>query len=257
MSKLFDQVRRRTVEALDAFDMIGDGDRVMVCVSGGKDSTLLLMILDDIRRRAPFDFELGGVLLDQKQPGFDADAYCAWLAERDLPLTIIEQDTYSIVTEKIPEGRTYCSLCSRLRRGILYNHAHDHGFTRMALGHHRDDLNETLLLNLFFSGNLASMPPKLLSQDKRNVVIRPFAYVAEADLSALAKDLQIPVIPCNLCGSQDNMRRQQMKQLLLQLEESIPNIGATMLTAQGNIYPSQLLDQDAWDFAALEADNPS
>ena len=189
---------------------------------------------------------------NQKQPGFDAAAYCEWVASQGLNLKIIGRDTYSIVTEKVPEGKTFCSLCSRLRRGILYDYAYENGYTKMALGHHRDDLNQTLLLNLFFSGKLSGMPPKLLSDDKRNVVIRPLSYVPEELLIELQHEIGFPVIPCNLCGSQDGMQRQKMKEMLRNLEKEIPNLGATMLNAQKNVRKTQLLDKELWDFSDLK-----
>ena len=251
MADLANKIRKLMVQAINEYDMLVDGDRVMVCVSGGKDSTLLLYLLDQIRKRSKTDFTVDGVMLDQKQPGFDASFYCEWVASQGLNLKVISEDTYSIVKEKIPEGKTYCSLCSRLRRGILYDYAYDNGYTKMALGHHRDDLNQTLLLNLFFSGKLAGMPPKLLSDDKRNVIIRPLSFVSEEMLIELQNEIKFPIIPCNLCGSQDGLQRQHMKQILKDLEMKNPNLGNTMLKAQRNIRLSQLADTDLWDFEAL------
>jgi tRNA 2-thiocytidine biosynthesis protein TtcA len=240
-------------KAIADFSLISDGDRVMVAVSGGKDSTILLLLLDELRRRSPAAFSLHPVLLDQVQPGFSADSYAAWLAARGLELAVIRQDTYAVVTETVKPGKAYCGLCSRLRRGILYDHAHAKGFTKIALGHHRDDLNETVLLNLFYNGRFASMPPKLRADDGRNVVIRPLAYVAEAELAAYAEELQIPVIPCNLCGSQPMLRRRRVKQLIRDLEAGeAPDIAASLLRAQRNVRPSQLLDSHIWDFDAFE-----
>jgi tRNA 2-thiocytidine biosynthesis protein TtcA len=252
MVGLANKIRKLMVQAINDYDMLEDGDRVMVCVSGGKDSTLLLYLLNQIRIRSKINFTVDGLMLDQKQPGFDADAYCLWVAEQGLNLKIIGRDTYSIVTEKVPEGKTFCSLCSRLRRGILYNYAHENGYTKMALGHHRDDLNQTLLLNMFFAGTLSAMPPKLLSDDKRNVVLRPLSYVPEKLLIELQQEMGFPVIPCNLCGSQDGMQRQKMKEMLKNLEKEIPDLGASMLNAQKNVRKTQLSDKDLWDFSALE-----
>lgn len=246
-------IRKQMVQAIADFNMIEDGDHVMVCVSGGKDSSILLVLLNEIRKKAPYNYTLEAVMLDQKQPGFEAGAYANWVAAQDIKLTILERDTYSVVKEKITNG-VYCSLCSRLRRGILYDHAVAHGFTKMALGHHRDDLSETLLMNLFYTGKIASMPPKLKSDDGRNILTRPLSYVAEADLIELAKVWNFPVIPCNLCGSQEGMKRKKIKRLLRELEKDIPQIGNSMLKAMSNVHKSQLLDQNLWDFARLEAD---
>lgn len=247
------QIRKQMVEAMARFKLIEDGDKVMVCVSGGKDSSILLALLTEVQKRAPYKFQLEAVILDQKQPGFQVNDFKNFV-EKDLSvkLTIIERDTYSVVVEKTKDG-VYCSLCSRLRRGILYDHAHHHGFTKMALGHHRDDLNQTLLLNLFYTGRISSMPAKLRSDDKRNVVIRPLALVAESDLTALSQAWAFPVIPCNLCGSQEGMKRQKIKRLLKDLEKEIPQIGNSMIAAQGNVHESQLLDERLWDFDDFES----
>ncbi|NQZ55869.1 MAG: tRNA 2-thiocytidine(32) synthetase TtcA [Lentisphaeraceae bacterium] len=217
----------------------------------GKDSTILLYLMDQIRQRSKIKFTVDGVMLDQKQPGFDAGAYCEWMAKQGLNIKIISRDTYSVVTEKTPEGKSFCSLCSRFRRGILYDYAHDKGYTKMALGHHRDDLNQTLLLNLFFSGKIASMPPNLLSKDKRNIVLRPLAYVPEELIVEYQNELRFPVIPCNLCGSQENLQRQKMKAMIKNLEQDVPNVANTMLNAQKNIQQSLLLDTELWDFDEL------
>lgn len=254
MAAVKDKIRKLMVKAIDEYSMLEDGDRVMVCVSGGKDSTLLLYLLNEIRHKSKINFTVDGVLLDQKQPGFDASKYCEWVASQGLNLKIIGKDTYSIVQEKVPEGKTFCSLCSRMRRAVLYDYAHENGYTKMALGHHRDDLNQTLLLNMFFSGKICGMPPKLLSDDKRNVVIRPLAFVPESSLIELQKMMNFPVIPCNLCGSQDGLQRQKMKEMLKTLEIEVPNLGNTMLNAQKNIRKSQLLDKDLWDFSSLKVD---
>lgn len=245
-------IRKKIVKALAEHQLLGEGDKLMVCVSGGKDSSLLVALLEYIRQRSPYRFELEAVLLDQKQPGFAAQVFQKWMQEQvGVKLHILERDTYSIVKSKITEG-TFCSLCSRLRRAILYDFAVDQGFTKMALGHHRDDFNQTLLLNLFYSGKISGMPAKLLSDDERNIIIRPLMYVAEAELIELAKDWDIPIIPCNLCGSQENLKRKRMKQLLADLSLEIPYIQDSMLTAQANLRPSQLLDHQAFDFKALE-----
>lgn len=250
-SDLAIRVRKQIVEALNDYDMIKPNDRIMVCVSGGKDSSILMVLLNEIRKRSAMDFEIEAVLLDQKQPNFTVAAYRNWVESFDIRFTVIEKDTYSVVREKIDNG-VYCSLCSRLRRGILYDHAFRKGFTKMALGHHRDDLQETLLLNIFYTGKLSSMPPKLLSDDERNVIIRPLVYVAEEDLETLSRDWQIPVIPCNLCGSQDGMKRKRIKKLLSDLQKEIPEIRHSMLTALGNIHSSQLMDKNLWSFETLE-----
>ncbi len=249
------KIRKQIVQALSEFNMIEAGDRVMVCCSGGKDSSLLLALFSDIQRRAPFNFEFEAVMLDQRKPGFDASQFKAWVRELGVKLTIVERDTYSIVKEKVTEG-VYCSLCSRLRRAILYDHAVNQGFTKLALGHHRDDANQTLLLNLFYSGKISSMPPKLKSDDGRNILIRPLSFVSESDLIQLGQDWSIPVIPCNLCGSQSGMKRQMIKAWLKDMEVKIPGIQTSMLTAQSNVRTSQLADSNLWEFKKLLADEP-
>jgi tRNA 2-thiocytidine biosynthesis protein TtcA len=246
-------LRKQIVQAMADFKMIEEGDKVMVCVSGGKDSSILLALLNEIQKRAPYNFTIEAVMLDQKQPGFSADNYRAWVAGLGIKLTILERDTYSVVKEKITDG-VYCSLCSRLRRGILYDHAYHHGFTKLALGHHREDLSETLLLNMFYTGKISSMPPKLRSDDGRNILIRPLAYVAESDLIELAKIWAFPIVPCNLCGSQAGMKRQKIKQLLRDLEKDIPYIGNSMLKAMSNVHRSQLLDKSLWNFDEFTAE---
>lgn len=251
MGDLLEKVRKLVVRGLNDFSMIENGDRIMVGVSGGKDSALLLLLLDAIRQRSERHFTVEGVMLDQKQPGFNPKAFAKWAETLGLPLTIITEDTYSIVKEKIPEGKTTCGLCSRLRRGILYNHAVRHGFSKLALGHHRDDINATALMNLFYSGTLATMPPKLISDDRRNIVIRPLCYVAESHLQHLAKDLNIPTIPCNLCGSQDGLRRVRIKRLLHELRQETPDVDNTILGALGNVHISHLLDHNLYNFKNL------
>jgi tRNA 2-thiocytidine biosynthesis protein TtcA len=252
-NKLSKRLHRLVGQAIADFSMIGDGDRVMVCLSGGKDSYALLDILLELRRRAPVSFELVAVNLDQRQPGFPADVLPAYLERLGVPFHIETQDTYSIVMRVIPEGATMCSLCSRLRRGILYRVADELGATRIALGHHRDDILETFFLNLFFGGTLKSMPPKLVSDDGRHVVIRPLAYVEERDLEAWASIKAFPIIPCNLCGSQANLKRREVKALLRDWERRHPGRVDSMFAALSRVVPSHLMDRDRFDFAAVRA----
>ncbi len=252
LDKLQRRLLRRTGKAVTDYAMLEDGDRVMVCLSGGKDSFALLDILQVLQRRAPIHFELVAVNMDQKQPGFPAHVLPAYLDGLDIEYHIVEKDTYSIVRDKIPQGRTTCGLCSRLRRGTLYGFAEKIGATKIALGHHRDDIVETLFLNMFFGSRLAAMPPKLLSDDQRNVVIRPLAYCAERDLARYAEIRDFPIIPCNLCGSQDNLQRQQVKRMLQSWEIEYPGRTDRVLRAMQNISPSQMADVSLFDFKGLQ-----
>ena len=241
--------------AIEDFRMIEPGDRVMVCLSGGKDSYTLLDILLSLKRSAPVDFELIAVNLDQKQPGFPAHVLPEYLTALGVPFHIIEQDTYSVVKRVIPEGKTMCGLCSRMRRGALYRYAAENGITKVALGHHRDDIVETLFLNMFFGGKLKAMPPKLRSEDGRHIVIRPLAYVAEADIERYARTREFPLIPCTLCGSQDNMQRVEIKKMLHEWEQRFPGRSETIFSSIRNLVPSHLADPNSFDFVGLAADS--
>ncbi|MCR6684743.1 tRNA 2-thiocytidine(32) synthetase TtcA [Pseudoxanthomonas sp.] len=249
--KLAKRLRRLVGQAIADFGMIEAGDKVMVCLSGGKDSYTMLDILLQLQRKAPVPFELVAVNLDQKQPGFPEHVLPDYLRALGVPFHIIEQDTYSVVSRVIPEGKTMCSLCSRLRRGALYSYAAEHGFTKIALGHHRDDLVATFFLNLFHHAKLSGMPPKLLSDDGRHVVIRPLAYVRESDILEYAAAKAFPIIPCNLCGSQENLQRKQVGLMMQQWERESPGRIETIARALGDIRPSQLSDPKLFDFIAL------
>ncbi|HRI18299.1 MAG TPA: tRNA 2-thiocytidine(32) synthetase TtcA [Burkholderiaceae bacterium] len=252
-AKLAKRLHRQVGQAIADYNMIEAGDKVMVCLSGGKDSYALLDILLSLQARAPVPFELVAVNLDQKQPGFPAEVLPDYLTRRGVPFHIENQDTYSVVKRLVPEGKTMCSLCSRLRRGILYRVASELGATKIALGHHRDDMLQTFFLNLFFGSKLKAMPPKLVSDDGRHVVIRPLAYVAEADLERWARERDFPIIPCTLCGSQDNLQRVQMKRMLREWERAHPGRLDNMATALANVVPSHLLDRRLHPFETLAA----
>ncbi len=254
-NKLSKRLHRLTGQAIMDFNMIEAGDRVMVCMSGGKDSYALLDILLSMKARAPIDFDIVAVNLDQGHPGFPKDTLPNYLKSRGVAFHIEDQDTYSIVKRVIPEGKTMCSLCSRLRRGVLYRVATELKATKIALGHHRDDILQTLFLNLFFGGKLKAMPPKLVSDDGRHVVIRPLAYCEEKDLATWAALQQFPIIPCDLCGSQENLQRQQVKQMLIDWEKKFPGRIESMFQALGNVAPSHLLDPKLFDFRGLTPTN--
>ena len=252
-NKLRKRLRRLVGQAIADFGMIEDGDRVMVCLSGGKDSYGLLDILLSLKERAPLSFEVIAVNLDQKQPGFPADVLPRYLTKRGVPFRIEEQDTYSVVKRVIPEGRSMCSLCSRLRRGVLYRVAREIGATKIALGHHRDDILATFFLNLFFGAKLKAMSPKLVSDDGRHVVIRPLAYVRERDLARYAEAMAFPIIPCTLCGSQENLQRKQVTTMLREWEKKHPGRIETIFNALGDVVPTHLLDRKLRNFSAVRA----
>jgi tRNA 2-thiocytidine biosynthesis protein TtcA len=239
-------------KAIADYRLLQDGDRVLVCLSGGKDSFTLLQLLEQQRIRYRGKFELHSYTLDQSQPGWDDSFLRAWLEDHRIPFTIERRDTYSVVMEKIPEGKTYCSLCSRLRRGNIYRFATQHGFNKIALGHHRDDLIESLLMSILYKGELASMPPKLLTDDKRHILIRPLAYCQEKDIAAYAHELRFPIMPCSLCGSQQNLARRRVKALISQLAADNPKVPSNILAALQNIEPSQLMDREHWNFRVLD-----
>jgi tRNA 2-thiocytidine biosynthesis protein TtcA len=251
--RLQGRLRGLVGKAIEDYAMIADGDRVMVCLSGGKDSYTLLDVLLSLRRSAPVRFDLVAVNLDQKQPGFPAHVLPEYLGALGVPYEILEQDTYSVVKRVVPDGRTMCGLCSRLRRGRLYRYAAENGITKIALGHHREDIVETLFLNLFFGGRMKAMPPKLLTEDSRHVVIRPLAYVPEREIERYARARQFPIIPCRLCGSQENLQRVAVKRMLAEWEREFPGRTETIFSAMRNVAASHLADPVAFDFAGLEA----
>lgn len=253
-NKLQKRLRRHTGQAIEDFQMIEEGDRVMVCLSGGKDSYTMLDILMNLQKSAPISFELVAVNMDQKQPGFPEHVLPEYLETLGIEYYIVNKDTYSIVKEKIPEGKTTCGLCSRLRRGTLYGFAEQIGATKIALGHHKDDIVQTLFLNMFYGSRMAAMPPKLLSDDKRNVIIRPLAYCREADIERFSAYKAFPIIPCNLCGSQENLQRQNIRKMLLDWEKQDGSRIEKIFSAMQNIAPSQLADRELFDFANLNID---
>lgn len=251
-SRIEKKLLHYTGKAISDFDMIQTGDKVMVCLSGGKDSFTLLKLLTRLRNKTNGKFSLFAFTLDQSQPGWDDSKLRVWLDNHKVPYEILTKDTYSIVKEKIPEGKTYCSLCSRLRRGIIYRYAEEHGYNKIALGHHRDDMNETLLMSLFYGGHIKSMPAKLLSDNKKHILIRPMAYCQEADIIEYSQEQQFPIIPCNLCGTQENLARQRIKNLIQTLAKQNPKVPSNMLHAMQSIKPSQLLDHNLFNFKNLE-----
>jgi tRNA 2-thiocytidine biosynthesis protein TtcA len=250
-NKLHKRLRGFAGKAIADFNMIEDGDRLMVCISGGKDSLTMLDILISLRKRAPIHFEILAVNLDQKQPGFPEDVLPAYFESLGVDYKVIEEDTYSLVTDMVPEGKTYCGWCSRFRRGILYKFAKQNGYNKIALGHHRDDIVETLFLNLFHGGKLKTMPPKLLSDDGENIVIRPLAYCREKDIERYATMAGMPIIPCNLCGSQDNLQRKVIKDMLNTWDKQHPGRIETIFRAVTDVVPSHLLDTDLFDFKSF------
>jgi len=253
-NKLQKRLRRHVGRAIADFNMIEEGDKIMVCLSGGKDSYAMLDILLNLQKTAPVNFELVAVNMDQKQPGFPEHILPEYLRSLGVPHHIVEKDTYSVVQEVIPEGKTTCSLCSRLRRGTLYGFAEEIGATKVALGHHKDDIVETLFLNMFYGGRLKAMPPKLRADDGRNIVIRPLAYCREEDIARYAAFKEFPIIPCNLCGSQENLQRQAIKQMLREWDNKFPGRSDNIFAAITRVSPSQLADRDLYDFESLELD---
>lgn len=251
MSRVQEKLMHYMGKAIADFKMIQTGDKVMVCLSGGKDSFTMLHILNIMRIRSNYKFSIFAFTLDQAQPGWDDSKLKEWLEKQQIPYEIVQQDTYSIVKEKVPEGKTYCSLCSRLRRGIIYTYAEQHGFTKIALGHHRDDLIHTLMMSIFYNGEIRSMPPKLLTDNGKNIVVRPLAYCQERDIIAYAAEQAFPIIPCNLCGSQENLARKKMKRLVDELAKDNPKIPSNIFHALSSIKPSQLMDKKLWDFNSL------
>jgi len=253
-NKLIKRIQRQVGQAIGDFNMIEEGDKVMVCLSGGKDSYAMLDVLMSLQSRAPINFELIAVNLDQKQPGFPEHVLPNYLEKLNVNFKIVEEDTYSIVTDKIEAGKTTCSLCSRLRRGILYRTANELGATKIALGHHLDDMVETLFLNMFHGARLKSMPPKLISDDKKNIVIRPLAYCRESDLEAFSGVREFPIIPCNLCGSQENLQRKKIKQMLREWDKQQPGRVVNIFKSMSRVSSSHMLDQNLFDFKGLTTD---
>lgn len=256
LQKLRRFLESRTGKAIGDYNMIEEGDTVLVCCSGGKDSYTLLAVLMALQQRAPIKFRLVAMNLDQKQPGFPADILPAYFASLGIEHRIVEADTYSIVKDKIPEGKTTCSLCSRLRRGIIYRTAKEIGANKIALGHHRDDMVHTLFLNMLFGGKLKAMPPKLVTDDRAHVVIRPLAYCSEADIAKFARGMEFPIIPCNLCGSQDNLQRQKIREMMQDWDKRYPGRTESVLTAMQNVVPSHLADNKLFDFPGLTLETP-
>ena len=252
MAKLEKKLLHYITKAIADYKMIEKGDRVMVCLSGGKDSFTLLYLLNEIRKNSQNRFSLHSYTLDQSQPGWNDAGLRAWLEDQRIEYTVEKRDTYSVVTEKIPVGNTYCSLCSRLRRGNIYRFAEENGFNKVALGHHRDDLIQSMLMSMLYNGQIRSMPPKLLTDNKRNIVIRPLAYCKESDIIEFSKIREYPIIPCNLCGSQENLKRQRVKRLIDELASENEKVPSNLFGALSNIQPSQLMDKKLWDFMKLE-----
>jgi tRNA 2-thiocytidine biosynthesis protein TtcA len=253
-NKLQKKLRREAGKAIHDFNMIESGDRVMVCVSGGKDSLVMLDILLNLQKHAPVSFDIHAVNLDQKQPGFPAEVLPNYFDGIGVSYEILEEDTYTMVKKLVPEGKTYCGWCSRFRRGIFYSYAVKHGYNKIALGHHRDDIVETLFLNMFYGGKLKAMPPKLVSDDGANIVIRPLSYAAEKDIARYARVKNFPIVPCNLCGSQENLQRQVIKDMLQEWEKSNPGRVNTIFRSISNLVPSHLADTSAYNFSAPEED---
>lgn len=256
LQKLKRSLESRVGKAIGDYNMIADGDTILVCVSGGKDSYTLLSILMALQQRAPVNFRLIAMNLDQKQPGFPADILPRYFESLGIDFRIVEADTYSVVKDKIPEGKTTCSLCSRLRRGIIYRTAKELGANKIALGHHRDDMVHTLFLNMIFGGKIKAMPPKLVTDDKAHIVIRPLAYCAENDIAKFARGMEFPIIPCNLCGSQENLQRQKIREMMQDWDKRYPGRTEAVFTSLQNIVPSHLADNDLFDFRNLTLDTP-
>lgn len=253
LAELEKKLLHYTGKAIADFNMIRHGDRVMVCLSGGKDSFTMLRILHLLQMRAKVRFEIFAFTLDQSQPGWDDSRLKAWLTQNQIPFEVLTRDTYSIVKDKTPEGQTYCAMCSRLRRGIIYRYAEEHGYNKIALGHHRDDLITSLLMSILYNGEIKSMPPKLLSDNKKNMIIRPLVYCQEADIIKFSEAMGFPIIPCTLCGSQENLMRKRVKALIHQLAEDNPKVPSNMLHALTSVKPSQLMDKELWNFKDLES----